>query len=122
MVDAKSTLLDAIIKIRQALLLLPEVQAESVLSSAVQKSLSMAYFDKAYRAHLGGQPFPWVDFARSLRRGVEWRHVSLLVKIPSVSSLTRQPGVSVTVENSEACEVDINHDPHMKPFGCGDPW
>ena len=81
-IEAKSRMLDALIKIRQSLLSLPEVEADAVLSGAVQRALSTAFFERSYIAYQGGVPFPWGDFARSLRSGVGWRHMSLLARIP----------------------------------------
>jgi len=80
--DAKSRMLDAVIKIRQSLLSLPEVEADAALSHAVQSALSTAYFERSYFAYQCGIPFPWGDFVRSLGCGVGWRHMSLLAKVP----------------------------------------
>lgn len=80
-IDAKAKMLDTLIKIRQALLILPEVKAIHALSNEVKKALSAAHFEKAYFAYTCAAPFPWADFVQSLRSGINWSHLSLLAKV-----------------------------------------
>jgi glycosyltransferase involved in cell wall biosynthesis len=81
-IDAQAAMLDAVIKIRRDLLLLPEIANDNSLARHVRDSLSTAYFERAYLAHMRGAPFPWGDFGRSIRGGLGWRHLSLLCKVP----------------------------------------
>ena len=92
--ESKARLLDALVRIREGLLDLPEVSKRADLRSSVRRSLADAHFERAYFAHQAGSGFRWNDFVASCATGIGWRHASLFGKVLAVaiSGRSRAPG------------------------------
>ena len=79
-IDAKADLIDATIRIRENLLMLPDVSVSSDKRRHVSRALADARFNKAYFAYETGKEFPWKNYLESCAMGVTWPHLSMLIK------------------------------------------
>ncbi len=79
-IDAKAGLIEASIRIREGLLMLPEVSGSRDLQRRVRRALAEALFDKTYFAYETGKAFPWKDYFASCATGITWPHISILIK------------------------------------------
>lgn len=79
--DARATLMDTSIRIREGLLLLPEVSNSRDMRQHVRRALATSHFNRAYLSYVTGKKFTWRDYFASLSMGVTWPHLSLLLKV-----------------------------------------
>lgn len=78
---ARAILMDTSIRIREGLLLLPEVSNSRDTKQHVRRSLATAHFNRAYLSYVTGKKFTWRHYFSSLSMGVTWPHLSLLLKV-----------------------------------------
>lgn len=78
---ARATLMDTSIRIREGLLLLPEVSNSRDRGQHVRRALAIAHFNRAYFSYVTSRKFTWRNYFASLSMGVTWPHLSLLLKV-----------------------------------------
>ena len=81
--DARAGLGQAIVRIREGLISLPEVRRNVALKTEVERAVCRAHFELSWYSLQQGTDFPWVNFLRSCRRGVHWKHLSLFARVVS---------------------------------------
>lgn len=79
--DARASLMDASIRIREGLLLLPDVSNNREKRQHVRRALATTQFNRAYLSYVTGKTFTWRDYFASLSMGVTWPHLSMLLKV-----------------------------------------